>query len=140
MLLGFKKQFIEPIQIGTKVFTLRKRRKVRPKIGETIHMYSGLRTKNTTFIGNKEKLVSIQNVRILIKVDHHDPYGDTHYIVRIFVDRRRLRFGEIIDFIRFDGFKDVAEFIKYWLTDEKGKRKTRTGALMELYHWTDLKY
>ena len=36
MLLGFKPRFKEPIQIGTKVFTLRGKRKNEPKIGETL--------------------------------------------------------------------------------------------------------
>lgn len=41
MLLGFKPRFIDPIQIGTKVFTMRAKRKNKPKIGETLYMYTG---------------------------------------------------------------------------------------------------
>lgn len=139
MLLGFKKRFKEPIQLGTKVFTLRKRRKVRPKIGETIHMYSALRTKHTELISNKEKLISIQNVRIAIQkrefIDNLDEFR-----IGIYVDRRKLSRDEIEQFAQFDGFNSVSEWAEYWLTDEKGKLKERTGALMEMYHWTDLKY
>ena len=138
MLLSFKKRFIAPIQLGIKVFTLRKRRKIRPKIGETIHMYSGLRTKNTQFISNKDSLRSIQNVRLTISsVCIHER---TFFKIKIFVDRRKLSRDEICEFVKFDGFTDISDFCNYWLTDEKGKKKSRTGALMELYHWTDLKY
>jgi hypothetical protein len=77
MLLGFYKQFVSPIEIGTKVFTLRKRRKVRPKVGETLYMYTGGYNSTRTLISNKEKLMSIQNVRITIRVKLLDPI--THY-------------------------------------------------------------
>jgi hypothetical protein len=138
MLLGFKKRFADPIKIGTKVFTIRKRRKVRPKVGETIHMYSGLRTKHTELISNKEKLQSIQTVRILIKRWQEPDNGPWEYEISVFVDRKYVK--DIQSFARFDGFKNMFEWADYWLTDEKGKKKNRTGALMEIYHWTDLKY
>jgi hypothetical protein len=139
MLLGFKKRFKDPILIGTKVFTMRKRRKVRPKIGETIHMYTALRTKYAELITNKEKLMSIQNVRVMIKAKWLAK-DLVNYSVRIVVDHRILSKEEILQFVCFDGFKDAQDFCQYWLTDEKGKRKDRVGALMEMYHWTDLKY
>lgn len=131
MLLGFKKQFTLPIQIGTKVFTLRKRRKVRPKIGEQIYMYSGLRTKHTEKISDLEKLMGIQNVRLTIKRLNNF----TKYEIKIYVDRRKLTAKEVEAFVKFDGFKTIIEWADYWLNGKK-----RTGALMEMYHWTDLKY
>lgn len=130
MLLGFYKQFVEPIQIGTKVFTLRKRRKVRPKIGETLHMYTGGYNATRTLISNKEKLLGIQNVRLTIK-----KVGTILYDIKIFVDRRELSKMEVQQFAIYDGFENVIEWADHWL----GK-KTRTGALIEMYHWTDLKY
>jgi hypothetical protein len=134
MLLGFKKQFEKPIQIGTKVFTLRKRRKVRPKIGEQLHMYTGLRTKRCELISNKDKLISIQNVRLMI-TNINPTTGARGTFVEIFVDRRRLTVPEVEQFVKYDGFRSVREWADYWL-----EGKDRTGALMELYHWTDLKY
>lgn len=130
MLLGFYKQFVEPIQIGTKVFTLRKRRKVRPKIGEKLHMYTGGYNATRTLISNKEKLMSIQNVRVLIEKKFN---GDL--FVRVYVNRRKLSGIELKDFVKYDGFETIKAWADYWL----GKKR-RTGALVEMYHWTDLKY
>jgi hypothetical protein len=138
MLLGFKKRFVLPIQIGTKVFTMRNKRKVEPKIGETIHMYTGLRTKFCERISNKEKLISTQRVRISI-YRHPDLLN-----VKIFVDGRELNIKEIYEFVKFDGFKDVTDFADYWIessTGKKDKKKVaRVGGMLTLYHWTDLRY
>jgi hypothetical protein len=135
MLLGFKKRFVDPILIGTKVFSLRKRRKVRPKIGEAMHMYTALRTKYCQLITNKEKLMSIQDARVTIRRKNTAGYD-----IRIWIDRRRLSELEISQFVIYDGFTDRKDFAEYWLTDERGKKKNRTGALLEQYHWTDLTY
>jgi hypothetical protein len=139
MLLGFKEQFVEPIQIGTKVFTLRKRRKNKPKIGETLHMYTGPYNSNRRLISNKEKLVSMQNVRIIVYAINRGQEAERLYC-DVYIDRRKLQPEELQMFCRYDGFASVNAFCNYWLTDEKGKKKKRTGALMQLLHWTDLKY
>lgn len=135
MLLGFKKRFRDPILIGTKVFTMRTRRKKMPKIGEQLHMYTGLRTKHTEVITKKEKLFAMQNVRLTIKLQYNVLFD-----IRIWVDRRELSQQEIDQFVVFDGFRDRRDFAEYWLTDEKGKPKKRTGAMLVMFHWTDLKY
>lgn len=135
MILGFKKQFVHPIQSGTKIFTMRKRRKVRPKLGETLHMYTGLRTKKCELITNKKCLVSIQNARVLIEETV------TGYTVRVYVDGRHLSEMELRHFAMNDGFQSVEQFCRYWL-QIPGKKtlKKRTAALMEMYHWTSFKY
>ncbi len=139
MLLGFKKRFAEPIKIGTKVFTMRGDRKVKPKIGETLYMYSGLRTKNTELISNKEKLISRQEVRLMIIY-----YSKGISRLDIHVDGRELKSKEIDEFVKFDGFKDRLDFVTYWIESSTGKKiqdkPYRVGGLMNLYHWTDLKY
>lgn len=83
MLLGFKKRFVEPIQIGTKVFTMRVPRKKEPKIGETLYMYTALRTKYCEKITDKEKLISKQKVVLFIRKES----GDT-YTINIKIDER----------------------------------------------------
>lgn len=134
MLLGFKKRFVEPILIGTKVHTIRKPRKIKPKIGETLHMYTGLRTPNCQVISKKEKLISKQKIRIRV-CRTRDSFD-----VEIFVDGRKLQWSEMHKVAEFDGFKDLFDFCNYWLTDEKGKKIKKAGGIMDLYHWTDLKY
>jgi hypothetical protein len=45
-LLGFKKRYVEPIQLGTKIHTFRAERKHPVKRGDLLYLYCGLRTKN----------------------------------------------------------------------------------------------
>ncbi len=139
MLLGFKKRFIEPIHIGTKVFTMRSiDRKVKPKIGETLHMYSGLRTKDCVKISDKEKLHSIQTVWLNI-------YKKGDSVLYIQVDGRTLDEAEINQFVKFDGFKDENDFAEYWIQSSTGKKikpkhTYEVKGFLHLYHWTDLKF
>lgn len=142
MLLGYKKRFVDPIKIGTKVHTMRKPRKVKPKIGETLYMYTGLRTKHCEFITDKEKLHGVQQVRIVIQ---RTPSGGKRpgrgliytYKMQLAVDGRKLEDKEVSRFVKFDGFADVADFCQFWFT---GTKKNRVGGILQLLHWTDLRY
>ena len=133
MLLGFKKRFAEPIQIGTKVFTMRVDRKVQPKIGETLYMYTGLRTANCMLITNKEKLISMQ--RVQIEIDMHAQLLPVQLL--LWVNHRPLSWHEIEQFVTYDGFADVPDFLDWWTAGGKHKR---VGGYLDLYHWTDLRY
>lgn len=139
MLLGFKPRFKEPIQIGTKVFTMRNKRKVQPKIGETLYMYTGLRTSKCELISNKEKLMSVQEVDITIS------RNILHEIsIEVWVDKYCITDEELEQFVRFDGFKDKRDFADYWIASSYSGKKAPTelciGGKMDLFHWTDLKY
>lgn len=137
MLLGFKKRFKQPILDGTKKFTIRERRKIEPKIGETLYMYTGLRTSDCEKISDKHKLVSIQIVDlIVIKVNGH-------ITVDVAVDARILSDEEIEHFVVADGFTDPLDFADYWL---EGARTYPDGTAVAerhdliMHHWTDLRY
>lgn len=106
-----------------------------PKLGERLHMYTALRTKYAELITNKETLRGMQSVRLTVR-----RMNTAGYEIRIWVDRTRLTEWQISEFVGFDGFSDRKDFAEYWLTDERGKKKDRTGALMVMFHWTDLKY
>lgn len=138
MLLGFKKQFIVPILTGIKGFTLRKRRKIRPKVGETIHMYTALRTIYANLITSKHNIKSIRNVRLTIY--RHFFTDETRYEVKIYVDRKKLTNNQMKDFAVLDGFENLEAWAEYWLTDDRGKQKIRTGAMLEMYAWIDLPF
>ena len=45
-IINFQKQFIEAIKSGEKNQTIRKSRKYPIKVGDTLYLYAGLRTKN----------------------------------------------------------------------------------------------
>lgn len=137
MLLGFKKRFKQPILDGTKKFTIRERRKIEPKIGETLYMYTGLRTSDCEKITDQYKLKSIQLVDIaLIK-------REGVFLVEIGVDGRLLNDKEIESFVVADGFVDAHDFATYWFDSEKPKSKAITVIVKDdlvLHHWTDLRY
>lgn len=140
MLLGFKPDFVEPIQAGTKEFTLRtrtaNRRRHPPKIGDTLHMYTGMCTKWCRLISKAHKLQHTQNVRIMITRHRHDKTGgELGLFIEIMVDGRLLTPVEIIEFARRDGFTDASDFAEYWLNG-----KSRTGAFVVMYCWKGKKY
>lgn len=160
MLLGFKKRFVEPILIGTKVHTMRRRRKTPPKIGETLHMYTGLRTGNCEKITSREILIGKQKVWISM-VFKLEARSVEIFSLKICIDGKRIalvtRYGEDVNienpgaldrFVKFDGFNDYMDFCTFWI---EGYRKDirqkgaygqlcKTVESMDLYHWTDLKY
>ena len=138
--VGFKKRFVEPILIGTKVHTLRVPPKREPKIGETLFMYTGLRTKHCEFITDKEKLISKQKAVIIIRRKPMVKGLNVFvYDISVSVDRRILSSDELEIFVQYDGFKNVADFCNFWFIGEK-KTKRKVGGLLNLYHWTDLRY
>lgn len=129
MLLGFKKQFIHPILSGIKGFTLRNERKVTPKIGETIYMYSGLRTAKCELITSELKLkymypVSLAIVKTSVQTD-----------IDIRINGTQLLKKHHLLFVQMDGFRTVAEFVQYW-TD--CKEVTAITAQMMMYGWKEL--
>lgn len=67
MLLGFKPRFVDPILDGHKLHTLRNPRKVTPKVGEVLYMYTGLRTKYCKLITKQHTLKNIQVTRIFVR-------------------------------------------------------------------------
>lgn len=163
MLLGFKPRFVDPILIGTKVHTFRNKRKNPPKIGETLHMYTGLRTKKCQKITSKEKLISKQKVWVKI-IFMVKPKGYDLFELKVCVDGKLIgavyKYGEHICFdnveqmqklhelVQYDGFKDYVDFAEFWINDLRAavKKKGMINELckftksMDLYHWTDLKY
>lgn len=139
MLLGFKQRFADKILDGSKVFTMRKERKIQPKIGETLHMYTALRTKHTKVITKTHKLVSTQ----IVEVNIAD--SPKQLQVKIQVDGRVLGQLETEMFVICDGFNDVPDFARYWIEDSTGKKYKPTlsykvTASVTLYHWTALKF
>ena len=53
MLLNFQRQFTESVSTGRKQQTIRSagQRVHVPKVGDAAHCYTGLRTRNTTWLG-----------------------------------------------------------------------------------------
>ena len=133
MLLGFKKRFAKPILEGTKKFTIRDRRKVEPKIGERLYMYTGLRTKDCQKIGDDKVLVGVHLVDIQVQVNL-----DFGYMIKIRVSGVLLTPPAKDKFYRQDGFLYKSDFAEYWLQDVKTQKNgTRYVEKLDLlmYAW-----
>ncbi|AEL24341.1 hypothetical protein [Cyclobacterium marinum] len=137
MLLGFKKQFTGPILDGTKIFTIREKRKIEPKIGEKLHMYSGLRTKHTELISKEHTLTGIQTVNMLVSKSIN------RLKVVIYVDDSCLTETQLKMFIQSDGFENIEEFSDFWLEgifyNKYGYRSIVKNNFV-MYHWTGFRF
>lgn len=123
MVLGFKKQFVQPIKKGIKIHTIRHDVHSRWKAGRTIQMATGVRTKKYKCF-RKDVCKSIQDIQII----HYDSIAEQW--TEVFIDRRMLLNKEIIELSKNDGFKNTKDFFQWFNKDGKYK----------IIHWTDKKY
>lgn len=63
MLLGFKERFVPMILDGSKTHTIRAKRAIAPRVGETCHCYTGLRQKGALLLGRWE-CVRVEDIEI----------------------------------------------------------------------------
>lgn len=137
MLLGFKNQFVEPINLGIKKHTIREDKNNLWRVGMKIHMATGVRTKNLHKF-REETCLGLQTIEIKWKEPDellrslNEPYWTWGRSVRVLIDGVIVTgVDEIIDSLALnDGFKDRDDFFKWFCNDFTGK----------IIHWTELKY
>lgn len=127
MILSYKPGFKPLILSGSKKHSIRADPHKRWKAGRTIHMATGVRTKNyNCFLVNK--CVSTQTIRIKRHVSHSRLNGPLVHCV--IVDDRAISMNDTIRLAKNDGFNNIAEFFTFFPDDFSGV----------IIHWTDLKY
>src|SRR6185437_1705040 len=106
MIIGFKKQFVEPILQGTKVHTIREDKANRWKAGMVMHMYTGGRFSKEYRQFAEKQCISVQdifmtyyNAKIEVTIDESYLFG----------------YSERLNFAIRDGFKDWDDFENYWI-------------------------
>ena len=109
---SFKKQFVEPIQNGTKHHTIRAERKdgrVPAKAGDTLYLYCGMRTKGCfkIFVGPLGDVTCTKVQRIEIYELVMGGWG-------IKLDGQPLMFDEAAQLARCDGFGSFKEMMAFW--------------------------
>lgn len=111
MLLGFKYQFVAPIRAGTKDQTIRIERKdgKRPVPGETLYLYTRLRTKLSEKIG---EAICTECLRIRIT----DDGAPEDLPAGIVIDGHRLNSEEMLATVQRDGFNSTTEFYDLFRT------------------------
>jgi len=123
MILSFKKQFIKPIQDGSKIHTIREDRPNRWKAGNSIQMATGVRTSKYNMF-QAGKCVSTQEIVIW--------WGDPHIYQHpaIQVDGYVLKPDEVVRLSENDGFILLEDLYKWFSENFTGK----------IIHWTDKRY
>lgn len=105
-LFNFKKEFVPAVESGQKCQTIRCKRKdgKRPVIGDTVKLYTGLRSRNT-------RLLRATPVTECLSVRMHLDDGV------IVIDGRKLDIDEATEFAKADGFNSVGE-MEQWFIDQ----------------------
>lgn len=117
MLLGFQKQFRAKILSKFKRHTIRAKRKIRPRVGETCHLYVGLRQKGAELLG-RFPCTRVQDVRI-----HSTVAGR----LDVWIDGELLPVDETEGLARHDGFESMASMADFW--------KGRLPFVGDMIHW-----
>ena len=105
-LINFQKQFADDVESGKKRQTIRKQRKRPFRIGDTLHLYTGLRSKKARKLGI-EKCKWVDQIRIYWNAIRFD-------------QRWGLSFKrELDEFAQADGFKNFEE-MRDWFNKTHG--------------------
>lgn len=115
-LLGYKKQFVKPIKLGLKEWTIRNDRKNPIAVGERLYMYTGLRTRNCKKIGEaictwtsrielREDLVLIHSFGSAV-CPTFAAFGD--------IENHPHCINTLNHFAKSDGFKDWEDLKNFW--------------------------
>lgn len=99
---NFQKQFVDMIYSGEKTQTIRRRRKRPTLAGETLKLYTGMRTKNCTLIFETQCL-RVTPIEIL-------PLAKA-----VVMNGNSLSEKELLDFVVKDGFDGVESFFNFFM-------------------------
>jgi len=108
---SFKKQFVAPIKALTKGQTIRANRKRHARPGETLQLYTAMRTKHCTLIGTAT-CFTIQPIRIDIE----------EAVITVLTGKSLITLtglAAVDAFARRDGFEDWFEMRDFWRVNHK---------------------
>ena len=109
-LYNFKKRFVPFILNGRKTHTIREPRKHPDKLGNTLHLYTGLRQKGARLL-MRVPCVKIEEIEIrVVGMEKRIPQPKAS----IWIDGVELNESEIESFARRDGFDDFREMMQFW--------------------------
>jgi hypothetical protein len=115
MVYNFKERFARLIESGDKLTTIRAPRKdgKLPKPGETLKLFTGMRTKACRKLGERTCL-SVKPITIT-HILFASPGGVSPGIC-VFVDGKMLEGAQLQSLGIRDGFEDCSELIQFFLT------------------------
>jgi hypothetical protein len=125
MIIGFNPEFVPKIISGTKIHTIRDDEHDRWKPGMTMHMATGVRTKNYNQF-HTSTCVSFQKILIYPTLRQIAIIKDANVHEWLCYDNINL-------LAKNDGFDSTTLFWMWFLRNHNGKPK-------KLIHWTNLTY
>lgn len=132
-LYNFKEQFVPFILSGEKTHTIRAVRRHPDKPGNTLYLYTGLRTKRAKLLMRVD-CVKVEDIEIRQRIeDFANPYTGYHEHVEWFVVRvndDELTGDEREQLARRDGFSSFAKMMKFWTVP-----KNRLPFIGNIIHW-----
>lgn len=137
MLLGLKNRFVPFVEDGSKTHTIRGKRKRRPRVGETCHVYANPRQKTMRLVG-RWPCIRVEEIRITIGYKARKPL-----YISVWIEGDELSRAEINRLCWVDGFRSHPEseawreFAEYWAADSR--IPLDPGELSfegDLIHWT----
>jgi len=108
MLLGFQQRFEKKILAKQKRHTIRAKRKLPPRVGETCHCYVNPRRKTMRLLG-RWPCVKVQDIHIKAR-----KYAYLGHIVWIRIDGVLLDADESQALALSDGFDSLVEMVNFW--------------------------
>jgi uncharacterized protein YqfB (UPF0267 family) len=110
-LYNFKERFTPRILDGSKTHTIRPKRAIEDKPGNTLHLYTGLRTKKSRLL-MRVSCVKIEEIAI----EYHPEsfLDDEPELYSVTIDGVELDRGECEAFARRDGFENFADMMNFW--------------------------
>lgn len=98
MLLGFKPRFEPYIIEGSKTHTIRRKKRIRPRVGEICHCFGGVRQRTMHLLG-RWPCVRVDDIRI------DRAANDAFVALMVAINGEALWPDEIVDFFYRDGFR-----------------------------------
>lgn len=116
-LYNFKERFVPFILDGRKQHTIRAVRANPDKPGNTLHLYTGLRTKKAKLL-MRVPCVKIEEIEF--RRDSIIPPGRPSWMrFRIIINDALLHYDEVEAFAKRDGFSSFSEMIVFWKEAER---------------------
>lgn len=123
---SFKKHFAAPILAGTKRQTLRNDRKRHARAGETLQLYTGMRTKHCQLVGTATCL-GVTRIRLDFEEGRVESFETGLAVTRL---------EDLDAFAQFDGFTDWRALERFWRKEHPDVTEAWEGVRIQ---WIDFK-
>lgn len=124
---NFQLRFVKKILRGEKTHTIRARRRYRAKVGETLHLYTGLRQKGARLL-MRVPCIAVNEIKIL------PGFPELPGIpLRIVIDGEELAPSEVEALARRDGFETAKDMAMFWKKTHDMEHEPFTG---DIIHWS----